>query len=199
MQKPFSQACENNKDPILSVLRDRLTKPARVLEIGAGTGQHAEHFAAALPHLHWVPTDMARNIPHCRLRIEDAALPNLDSPLALDVTQWPWPVAGHDNVYSANTAHIMHWPVVEAMFRGVAASLPPEGVFLLYGPFADNGRHTSDSNRQFDAALRRRDPGMGVRDTSDLRRLAGKVDLRLAEDLPLPANNRILVFRRSTD
>lgn len=196
MQKPFSQACENNKAPILAALRERLMAPATVLEIGAGTGQHAVHFAAALPHLDWRPTDRAENIPGCRLRIDDAALPNLASPVPLDVLQRPWPVDGCHHVFSANTAHIMHWPAVTAMFRGIAADLPAHGLFLLYGPFADNGVHTSDSNIRFDAALRQRDPGMGIRDLADLRKLIQPMGLQLAERLPLPANNHLLVFSR---
>ncbi len=196
MRKPFSQACENNKDPILAVLRGRLTATACVLEIGAGTGQHAEHFAAALPHLRWQPTDQGENIPGCRLRVDDAALPNLATPVVLDVLHQPWSIDRFDHAFSANTAHIMHWPAVEAMFEGVAAELPSHGMFLLYGPFSDNGVHTSDSNVRFDASLRQRDPGMGVRDLSAIQSLAKRTGLRLTEDLAMPANNRTLIFRQ---
>lgn len=196
MHKPFSQACENNKAPILAVLSERLIRPARVLEIGAGTGQHAEYFAAALPNLRWQATDQPENLPGCRLRIDDAALPNLATPIPLDVLRQPWQVNRFDHVFSANTAHIMHWRAVEAMFRGVAEDLPTHGLFLLYGPFAEDGVHTSDSNVRFDAALRQRDPGMGVRDLRDIRDLTGRIGLEMAEDLALPANNRVLIFRQ---
>lgn len=194
--KPFSQACENNKDPILGVLREVFNAPGRVVEIGSGTGQHAVHFGRHLTHIQWQPTDVADNLPGIRAWLAEAGLPNVDVPLELDVDHSPWPVAEADGVFSANTAHIMGWPEVMALFRGVAGLLPVGGAFCLYGPFADGGRHTSDSNARFDASLRQRDGRMGIRDLDDLRRLASDVGLVLEADHPMPANNRTLVWRR---
>lgn len=162
-QRPYSAAAERNQGPLLTVLREVFPQPGLILEIGSGTGQHAVHFARHLPWLRWQPSDQASYLDAVRSWTVPAALPNLLSPLELDVTR-PWPIERADGVFSANTAHIMGWPAVEAMFAGVARILPEGGRFALYGPFNYGGEFTSDSNRQFDAMLRARDPEMGLRD-----------------------------------
>lgn len=192
---PFSQACENNKAPILEVLHNVFESTARVLEIGTGTGQHAVHFARALPHLQWQPSDHPDAAHLSRLRLEQAGLPNLLPILKLDVGASPWPISAFDGGFSANTAHIMAWPEVEQMFRGIGNRLTVHGAFCLYGPFNYQGAFTSDSNRQFDQHLRARNPQMGIRDLDDLNNLARAVGLLLEKDVAMPANNRLLVFR----
>jgi len=197
MNKPFSQACENNKGPILEVLSRVFPETGRVVEIGSGTGQHAVHFAAGLPHLSWQPTDRPENLPGCRLWVDGAGLPNLQSPLALDVLEQPWPVEPPvDAVFSANTAHIMHWPAVQALFDGVGRLLALGGVFALYGPFRYGGKDTSESNTRFDLFLREQDPAMGLRDMDEVLPLARRAGLALEDDVAMPANNRTLIFRR---
>ncbi len=194
--KPFSQACDNNKQPILDVIQTVFTQPAIILEIGTGTGQHAVHFAAALPHLTWQPSDHPSNADLCQARIEDAKLSNILPPVALDVSNVPWPLPAFNGAFSANTAHIMAWPEVEAMFRGVAMGMASSQSFCLYGPFRYNGRHTSDSNHQFDLHLRSQAEHMGIRDLDDLNQLASAVGLTLTGDITMPANNRLLVWRK---
>ena len=193
---PFSQACENNRQPILERLREVLTAPATVLEIGAGTGQHAEYFASRLPHLHWLPTDHPDNLGMCRQRLEQADLANVEDPRGLDVGALPWQLPAFDHAYSANTAHIMAWKEVRAMFAGIGEGLLEGGSFLLYGPFNDQGRFTSQSNRQFDAQLRRQHPHMGLRNLQDLETLAADHGMSLYRNWPMPANNRLLLFRK---
>ncbi|MBT3061610.1 MAG: DUF938 domain-containing protein [gamma proteobacterium symbiont of Ctena orbiculata] len=192
--KPFCEACEENKAPILRVLlglfRDRQT----VLEIGSGTGQHAVHFAAAMPHLIWQTSDLEENHPGIRAWLEEAALANTRDPILLDVLS-DWPGEAYDGVFSANTTHIMSWPEVEGMFRGIGRVLKPEGCFALYGPFNYRGGYTSESNRNFDQWLKSRDPLSGIRDFEALNELAESNELRLAEDVEMPVNNRILVWR----
>lgn len=196
VRKPFSQACENNKQPILAVLRQVFLEPGVILEIGTGTGQHVVYFAAQLPHLTWQPSDQAEYLPGCSLWIDEAGLDNVHAPLELDVREEPWPLDHADGVFSANTAHIMHWPAVEAMFAGVSRLLAANGYFCLYGPFRYDGRHTSDSNAAFDRQLRAADAGMGIRDLVDLEQLAATHQLELAADHAMPANNRTLIWRR---
>ncbi|GGY70557.1 DUF938 domain-containing protein [Marinobacter zhanjiangensis] len=194
---PFSQACKNNRQPILDQLTDVVTGPAVVLEIGTGTGQHAEYFAGQLPHVRWLPTDHPDNVWMCRQRLVLADLPNVAAPIALNVSERPWPLPAFDHAYSANTAHIMAWEEVCDMFGGVAEGLGEGGCFCLYGPFNDQGGYTSDSNRQFDRHLRARLPHMGLRNLQDLEALAAGLGMSLYRNLEMPANNRLLIFRKS--
>jgi SAM-dependent methyltransferase len=193
--KQFSEACERNREPILQVLRRAFADRTSVLEIGSGTGQHAAYFAPALPHLAWQPSDVAENLPSIRVWREEAETPRLLEPIELDVDQ-PFPAVQADAVFSANTCHIMSWPQVERFVAGVGKLLPEGGVFALYGPFHYGGKPTSPSNAEFDAWLRNRDPKSGVRDFEAIRDLAAKRGLALEGDNAMPANNRLLVFRR---
>lgn len=195
MNKPYSEACDENRSPILAVIAPLFQDARTLLEIGSGTGQHAVFFAAALPELIWQTSDIPAHLPGIRLWLTESGLPNLPPPIALDVTG-DWPDGPFDGVFSANTAHIMGEPAVAAMFRGVGRLLAPCGHFSLYGPFAMGGHHTSESNVRFDAWLRARDPRMGVRDLDDLLRLGDESGLELEQDVPMPVNNRILIWRR---
>ena len=183
--KPFSEPSERNRAPILEILKRVFKDRKRVLEIGSGTGQHAAYFAPELPHLVWQASDVADNLPGIRQWVSD--------PIELDVDK-PWPRVQADAVFSANTCHIMSWPQVERLFAGIGR-MGPE-VFALYGPFNYGGRHTSESNARFDAMLRSRDPLSGIRDVEAILELAGAAGLKLEEDNAMPANNRLLVFRR---
>jgi cyclopropane fatty-acyl-phospholipid synthase-like methyltransferase len=194
--KPFSQASANNRQPILEQLQHVLATPGTVLEIGTGTGQHAEYFAAALPHLRWQPSDHPEALWMCRQRLREAGLGNILEPLALDVGATPWPLTTCEAAFSANTAHIMAWPEVQAMFHGVAGLLPAAGAFCLYGPFNYQRNYTSDSNRRFDHYLQSQAVHMGIRDIADLEALATEVGMTLEADRPMPANNRLLVWRK---
>ncbi len=196
MEKPYSQSCENNKEPILQLLKRVFARSRRVLEIGSGTGQHSVYFAPNLPHLEWYTSDLEENLAGIRMWIEEQPAENLFPPMVLDVNASEWPVEDFDAVFSANTAHIMYWPDVEAMFHGVATYLPFRGRFALYGPFCYRGVHTSESNVRFDQSLRARDPGMGVRDMEALEQLAEAGGLMLLEDNEMPANNRVLVWEK---
>ena len=195
MGKPFSQACENNKRPILEVLQRRLGDVSSVLEIGSGTGQHAVFFAEQLPHLQWRTSDLVENHVAIRQWIDDAKLPNVLAPVALDVTEPHWPIGPVPAVFSANTAHIMAWPVVQAFLQGVGRVLAPGGLFLLYGPFNYEGGYTSESNARFDEWLAQRDPESAIRHFEDVERESRTAGLSLVEDVAMPANNRLLVWR----
>jgi SAM-dependent methyltransferase len=193
--KQCSDACERNRAPILAVLKRVFADRRHVLEIGSGTGQHAAYFAPELAHLAWQPSDVAENLPSIRAWREEAHSPRLLEPIELDVDR-PFPRVPADAVFSANTCHIVSWPQVEKMFAGVAALLPEGGVLAVYGPFHYGGKPTSPSNAEFDAWLRRRDPASGVRAFEEIRDLAARHGLALEEDNAMPANNRLLVFRR---
>jgi cyclopropane fatty-acyl-phospholipid synthase-like methyltransferase len=192
--KPRSEACERNRDPILKVLMQWFLEPGTALEIGSGTGQHAVYFARHLPHITWLCSDLEDNRPGIRAWVTEAQLSNLPPPLRLDVSDSAWPVERTQYVFSANTAHIMSWAQVQAMFAGVAKTLGPNGVFCLYGPFNHKGEFTSDSNRAFDSLLRSQNPEMGVRNDLALITLSRRCDMQLTGDYWLPANNRALVW-----
>jgi SAM-dependent methyltransferase len=89
-EKPFSPASERNRDPILEVLRVWFADRKRVLEIGSGTGQHAVHFAAAMPWLLWQCSDRAEYLPGIRAWLDEAGLPNTPAPIELDVASERW-------------------------------------------------------------------------------------------------------------
>lgn len=193
--KPYAPACDRNRDPILAVLREHFADRRQVLEVGSGTGQHAVHFAAAMPWLTWQCADMADNLPGIRLWLDEAKLPNTPPPVELDVGG-AWPPRRFDAVFSANTLHIMGWPEVEAFFAGIARVLEPDGVLAVYGPFNYGGAYTSDSNREFDGWLKARDPRSAIRDFEAVDTLARDIGLHLLADVAMPANNRMLVWRR---
>lgn len=193
--KPFSPACERNRDPILAALREPFATRRQVLEIGSGTGQHAVHFAAALPHLTWQTSDIAAHLPGIRVWLAEADLPNTPPPLELDVAG-SWPPARYDAAFTANTLHIMSWPEVQRLFERLGDALTDDAILAAYGPFNEDGRFTSESNAAFDAALRARAPHMGLRDISAVDALARAIGLHRFADLPMPANNRTLLWRR---
>lgn len=197
--KPYSEACERNRQPILEVLREVFADVHHVLEIGSGTGQHAVYFARHLPHLTWHASDRPEDHAGINAWVAEAALPNLRPPVALDVRDAQWPVPAVDAVFSANTLHIMDWHAVEAMFRGIARVLGPGGVLAIYGPFNYGGQFTSASNAAFDALLRARGVGSALRDVEAVHGLARDIGLTLWRDAAMPANNRLLVWRRVND
>jgi cyclopropane fatty-acyl-phospholipid synthase-like methyltransferase len=191
---PFSEACERNKAPILAVLRTAFAERTHVLEIGSGTGQHAVHFAAHLTQLTWHPTEQLAYLSDLAARVKLEGGRNLRAPTVLDVRQSVWPLRSADAIFTANTLHIMSWPEVTAMFRGLGDILTPGGVVCVYGPFRYHRRYTSSSNEDFDRMLRERDPKSGLRDLDELATLAAQVGLRLHADHDMPANNRLLQF-----
>ncbi len=194
--KPFSESCVQNRAPILAVLRDVFADRSHVLEIGSGTGQHAVDFGAELPHLRWQTADVPHYHPGIHAWLDEAALPNVLPPIALDVNQTAWRSGRYDAVFSANTLHIMSWPEVEQFFEGVGTVLAPGGVLTVYGPFNYHGAYTSESNARFDAWLKTRDPASGVRDFEAIETLARAQGLVLQQDVAMPANNRTLVWRK---
>lgn len=193
---PFAPASERNKRPILEVLKRVLPEQGRLLEIGAGTGQHAVFFAPEFPGLDWQTSDRAEELAGLRARIAREGKGFLPPPVILDVQNGPWPEAELAAIYSANTAHIMAWPAVGAMFAGAGRLLLPGACFCLYGPFNVDGEFTAPSNADFDLQLRARNPSMGLRDVADLVVLAGNNRMDLAHRTAMPSNNFLLVFRR---
>jgi SAM-dependent methyltransferase len=195
---PHSDACERNKGPILEVLRVEFSGVTHVLEIGSGTGQHAVHFALALPDIVWQPSEQAEAMPGLRKRVFNEGPKNLRAPVEIDVTVTPWDVRRVDGVYTANTLHIMHWPQVQAFFANLPAVAKPGTVLAIYGPFRYGGQYTSASNASFDEMLRARDPGSGIRDFEAVDELARAARFEFVADYPMPAHNQTLIWRSAT-
>jgi SAM-dependent methyltransferase len=197
MPLPQAPATERNREPILAVLREYFADAHRVLEIGSGTGQHAVHFAAALPHLQWQTSDLPDNHDGIRAWIDASGLDNVLPPIALDAADpATWPDARFDAVFTANTLHIMGWPDVEALFATLPRALADGATLVAYGPFNVGGAFTSPSNEAFDAQLRAADPRRGIRDLEAVQALAAQAGLAFVADIPMPANNRSVVFRK---
>ncbi len=201
MEKPFWPACERNRDPILKRLEQILPPDGlRILEIGSGTGQHADHFTAAKPGWHWQCTDQQEYLAGIGLWQADAQRSNFPPPIELDVrdsAHWQALPATWDWVYCANALHIMHWETVVEFFQRLAPLMQHASGLLIYGPFNREGRFTSASNAEFDASLKERDPQMGIRDLESVAELAKSIGLALQATHPMPANNFLLEFRRA--
>ena len=189
----FSPACVRNAAAIFEVLQVATAMSDGVLEIGSCTGQHAVYFAQRLAHLPWQPSDQAMYLNGLAENLAAHAPPNVASPVELDVEK-SWPDVSCDTVFTANTLHIMSWPQVESFFAGLGELQPQQ--LLIYGPFNYDGKYTSDSNAQFDASLRARDPLSGIRDMADITVLAEQAGFVLEEDYEMPANNRLLVWSK---
>lgn len=193
---PFSSAAERNGQPILEALEELFPVNGSVLEIGSGTGQHAVFFTQNLPDLLWQPSDREENLAGLQARFKVEGNSNILPPIKLDVLLDRWPDYCYDAAYSANTAHIMPWRGVVAMFAGVSARLDPPARFCLYGPFNIDNRYTSPGNAQFDARLRAEDSRKGIRDIGMLEALAEMHDMALESRISMPANNFLLVFKK---
>lgn len=193
MTKPFSQACENNKQPILDKLTPLLANRKNVLEVGSGTGQHAVHFAQALPHITWQTGDLAINHAGINQWLNQANLPNLMPPLVIDFND-AWPIKNVDVIFTANTLHIVSFELVKRFFIAVGKHLPVNGLLCVYGPFKYNEQFTSPSNESFDLWLKDNDTQSGIRDIETIEQLANNAGLTLVSDQDMPANNRFLTL-----
>jgi cyclopropane fatty-acyl-phospholipid synthase-like methyltransferase len=197
-EKPFSQACENNKEPILAVLKRVFSDRERVLEVGSGTGQHAVHFASRLPHLVWQTADLEHNHVGINAWINECSADNILPPIVFDADHPPRLSSSVDAVYTANTCHIMSWPSVINLFSALDVLLSADGILAIYGPFNYNGNFTSESNARFDQWLKQRAHHQGIRDFEAMNTLAQNIGLELIEDNAMPANNRLLIWRRGS-
>lgn len=190
-------ATERNRDAILEVLREELAKPARVLEIASGTGEHAAYLAARLPHLHWQPSDLdPESLPSIDAWARESGCDTLAKAIALDVRDEPWPLEDVDAIFCANMIHISPFEACLGLLDGAARHLSANGRLVLYGPYKIGGEHTAQSNADFDASLRGRDPTWGVRDLETVCKEASTRGLLFQKRVPMPANNQIVIFEK---
>ncbi len=194
MIKPYSESCDQNKAPILSVIQPVLSSLSSVLEIGSGTGQHAIYFAEKMPYLKWYTSDCRSYHEGINMWLADADQPNVIAPFELDVSASQWPDLEIDAVFTANSVHIMNQQDVVNLMSGVGRLLDEQGQLMIYGPFNYGGTYTSPSNERFDQWLKDRDPASGIKHFEEIVSLADKNGMRLISDYEMPANNRLLHF-----
>ncbi|MCH9696518.1 MAG: DUF938 domain-containing protein [Gammaproteobacteria bacterium] len=195
--KRFAPACERNREPILAILESAFQSVKTVLEIGSGTGQHAVYFARNMPWLMWQPSDLKDNLTSIQAWSEEAGLGNLLPALELDVDQGQWPQQYFDAIFTANTLHIMSWNHVQMFMQNAAGRLNLNGYLGIYGPLNYNGQYTSSSNAQFDQWLKQQSQHSAIRNFEDMCVLAGQHALQCQHDHAMPANNRLLLFRKT--
>ncbi len=132
--KPYAESCEKNKEPILAVLKVIFAGRKRVLEIASGTGQHAVYFGRELPHLAWQPSELAQHLAGIQAWLDEAQLPNVLAPLALDVNSARWPfiksvhpdiTTNHSTRLSKDASQVSGYEHVE----GSALSVSPDAIF----------------------------------------------------------------------
>lgn len=196
MTKPFSQACINNRDFILEKLRSLFSHQTRVLEVGSGTGQHAVYFSERLPHVEWQTSDLIENHGGILEWLNEQSLSNCLSPIEIDVASTTWSSKQYNAIFTANTLHIMSWQHVLLFFQNLSSVLQDNGLVIIYGPFNYHGKYTSDSNARFDLFLKENNPASGIRNIEDITQAAEGNGMTLADDYNMPANNRLLVFKK---
>jgi cyclopropane fatty-acyl-phospholipid synthase-like methyltransferase len=196
-EKPDAPSVARNRDAILDVLGEAFAHTRSVLEIGSGTGQHAVFFARALSYLSWQTSDREENLDGISAWLDDAGLPNTPPALAFDV-RGTWPTTAYDGIFTANTLHIMSFEEVQAFFTGLPGITSPDATLAVYGPFNYEGQFTSPSNAAFNDWLQARGGHMAIRDFEAVDALAAKVGFELIGDHAMPANNRCIIWRRTS-
>lgn len=196
--KRHAPSADRNRDPILEVLRRVLPAAGTVLEVGSGSGEHACFFATALPRLSWQPSDRDPGAlaSIAAWRAEGPA--NVLPPLPLDLVAPPPTLPPVDAIVAVNVVHASPWAATLGLLALAADHLPPDGPLVLYGAWREGGT-AEPSNLAFDAELRARDAAFGLRDVEAVIAAAMDVGLSWEETVRVPANNRVLVLRRSTD
>ncbi len=193
---PYSQACECNKTPILEVLTEYLKSGDCILEIGSGTGQHAEYFANSMPDIIWQPSDQSCYLSGLKQRFDALALVNIKPVFELDVCQYDWSQHRYDAVFSANTLHIMSEAAGKLFLSNVSQAIKLGGLLIIYGPFCYDGAYTSDSNQAFDAYLRSEDAEQGIRHFDSVALCLRQGGFSLLQDRSMPSNNQCLIWKK---
>ena len=196
-ERPYSPACETNKDPILNVLKDVITQDdRRLLEIGSGTGQHAVYFAPHFPQVEWYPTDVTANLKGMSLLFHEHHIRNIQKPARLVVGKDELPKLKFDLIFTATSFHIMHWKECKSLIKMFGGRLREGSRVLIYGPFKYDGQFTSVAHEELDRELKAKDPSSGIRAFEDVNNAMVKNGFELMLDVDMPENNQMLVYNR---
>ena len=195
--RQYAPATVRNRDFILDVLRDVLPTTGVILEIASGSGEHVVHFARNLLSLVFQPSDPE---PEALLSVaawvKDAQVTNVRTPIVLDASQSPWPIASADGIICINMVHISPWEATVGLMKGAAAILPSASPLYLYGPYIRERFATAPSNQAFDRSLRDRNANWGLRDLEAVVVTAQSAGFSAPVITEMPANNLSVVFRR---
>ncbi len=196
--KRHAPATLRNRDAIAAVLAEWLPATGTVLEVASGSGEHIVHFAATFPALDWQPSDPdPAGLVSIAAWCGEAGLAKIAPPLALDASAGEWPIEYADAILCINMVHISPWAATLGLLAGAAQLLPSGAPLILYGPYVEPDVPTADSNLAFDASLQMRDPAWGLRQIDDVKAAAAAAGLTFAERRAMPANNLMLLFRRT--
>ena len=195
--RQYAPATLRNRDFILDVLREVLPARGDILEIASGSGEHVVHFARSLPSLVFQPSDPDPDaLQSVSAWVKATRVTNVRTPIVLDASQSPWPIASTDGIICINMVHISPWEATLGLIKGAAAILPPGSPFYLYGPYKREGFEMAPSNRAFDRSLRSHDPAWGLRDLDAVAKTAQSFGFSVPVITEMPANNLSVAFRR---
>ena len=192
----FSDACERNKIPILKVLNEELDS-GTVLEIGSGTGQHSVFFSKEISSIKWYPSDTISNFESLNAFVTNYQNNNLQTPFVIDITQDQWIDFKVDYVFTSNTFHIINNALLTYFFYQSSKVMKSNGKLIIYGPFKFDNQFNSPSNQTFDELLKASDSFSGLKNFEEIVNIALKFDFIFSKKYEMPANNNILVFKKS--
>ena len=195
--KQYAPACDRNTQPIVAALSALLPAQGSVLEVGSGTGQHIVSFARIFPELVWQPTDLNPQQASIDAWCEEADLDNVLPFRELNLLEVDAQDENYEAIVCINTIHIVSMQGVKNLFSTVSCSLKINGVFIVYGPYRYADRPLEPSNESFELWLKNRDPQSGIRNFEEINHLAAQAGLKLEQDLDMPANNRLICWRKN--
>lgn len=196
--KRHAPAAARNSEPIAQVLEKDLPETGLVLEIASGTGEHVVFMARRFPALEWQPSDADIDaLASIAGWADEAALPNLRSPIKLDASAADWPIEAADAQLCINMVHISPWSASEGLFAGASRLLASSAPLILYGPFFEERTDPAPSNVAFDQSLRSRNASWGIRQVERIDDLAESCGFFRSARHEMPANNLTLVYRRT--
>lgn len=196
-EKPYALSCDKNSAPILEVLKDYLPGHHALLEVGAGTGQHAVFMAPHFKELTWTLADLQDRHEGIQMWLKDFPRANVEGPVEYEVGKDPLPEGDFDVVFTANTLHIMPWSLCLQLFDDLSV-LKNDSLFIVYGAFNYEGKYTSESNENFDKWIKGKFPGGGIRDFEKIEEELRSRRFSLVKDHEMPANNRMLIFQKAS-
>ena len=194
----FAPSAQRNVDAIGDLLAEHLPPQGRMLEIAAGTGEHAVAFAQRFPTTLWLPTDIDdARLTSITAHRELASAPNLAEPTKLDATSPGWGASVQtDAVLIVNLLHLISEVEAKVLLKEAATALAPGGLLFLYGPFLRDGQTTSEGDASFNASLTAQDPEIGYKDDWDVIEWIHQNWLELVQVIEMPANNLAFIARK---